>query len=206
VSERSAPRLAPLPREEWGEDVRTALGNAFSDEVADRFCSTGPDAIPMPNALGTMMHHPALAGPFLTYNNILLYNPTLEPRLRELVVLRVAWRTRARYEWAQHVRLAARLDISPEEIDAVRGDADAGGWTPLEVDALTATDQLIDGYRVDDDTWGRLAEHLDARQLVEFVFVVGTYTGLAMAFNSFRLQLDADVQDSASASLPEFED
>ena len=57
-----------------------------------------------------------------------------------------------------------------------------------------------------DDTWSRLAERLDERQLVELVFVVGTYTVLAMAFNSFGLQLDADLQEIASTSRPEFEE
>lgn len=201
-----APRLAPVPREECGDDVRAALAGAFSDAVAVRFVSAGSDAIPMPNVLATLMHHPALAGPFLVYNNVLLNAPTLEPRLRELMILRVAWRTRARYEWAQHVRLALGLGITAEEIDAVRSGADAEVWAPLEVDALRATDQLIDGYRIDEETWTRLAEQLDERQLVELVFVVGTYTGLAMAFNSFGLQLDADVQASASAFLSEFEE
>ncbi len=186
--------------------MRAALGDAFSDETAARFLSDGADAIPMPNVLATLMHHPVLAGPFLTYNNVLLQTPTLEPRLRELMILRVAWRTRAKYEWAQHVRLATRLAITADEIDAVRSGADAEGWAPLEVDALRATDQLIDGYRIDDDTWGRLTEQLDERQLVELVFVVGTYTGLAMAFNTFGLQLDPDVEESASAFLSEFEE
>ena len=79
-------------------------------------------------------------------------------------------------------------------------------WTPLEADLLAATDQLIDRYRIDDDTWARLAEHLDERQLVELVFIVGTYTALAMAFKSFGLQLDPDLQEIATTSLPEFEE
>jgi 4-carboxymuconolactone decarboxylase len=206
MTEDRPPRITPLPREEWGDDVHTALGRAFGGETAARFLSPGPDAIPMPNVLGTLLRHPALAGPFLAYNNVLLNSPTIDPRLRELIILRVAWRTRALYEWAQHVRLAARLGITPDEIDAVRSGAGADGWTPLEADALTATDQLVDGYRIEDNTWARLAKELDERQLVELVFVVGTYTGLAMAFNSFRLQLDADVQASASATLSEFEE
>ena len=41
---------------------------------------------------------------------------------------------------------------------------------------------------------------------MELVFVVGTYTGLAMAFNSFGLQLDPDLQEIATTSLPEFEE
>jgi alkylhydroperoxidase family enzyme len=195
-------RLAPLHRTEWGDDVRTALGGAFSVEVAERFASGD---VPTPNVLGTLMHHPALAGPFLTYNNVLLRKPALEPRLRELAVLRVAWRTRAPYEWTQHVRVATRLGVSAEEIDAIRVGSDAEAWSPLEADALRATDQCIDGYRIDDDTWSRLAQALDERQLVELVFVIGTYTGLAMAFNSFGLELDPELHELA-ASFPAVEE
>jgi 4-carboxymuconolactone decarboxylase len=208
VSDPSSPRLAPLAREDCGDDVRAALGNAFGNETATRFLGSGPHALSMPNVLATLMHHPALAGPFLTYNNVLLRTPVLEPRLRELMVLRVAWRTRAGYEWAQHVRLAARVGITPDEIDAVTRDvgADAISWSPLEADLLAATDQLIDSYRIDDDTWGRLAKQLDEAQLVELVFVVGTYTGLAMAFNSFGLQLDPELRDIAGATQSHFEE
>jgi AhpD family alkylhydroperoxidase len=202
----SDPHLAPLPRELWGDDVRAALRDAYSDAVADRFFATGADAIPTPNALATLMHHPALAGPFLTYNNVLLQTPAIDPRLRELMILRVAVRTRAPYEWAQHVRLAGRAGITADEIAAVARRSDTTAWTPLEADLLAATDQLIDRYRIDGDTWGRLAEQLDERQLVELVFVVGTYTALAMAFNTFGLQLDPELQELASASLPEFEE
>jgi 4-carboxymuconolactone decarboxylase len=202
----SPPRLAPVPREECGADARAALGAAFGDQVAARFLSDDADAMPMPNVLGTLMHHPALAGPFLAYNQMLLKTPALDPRLRELMILRVAWRTRAPYEWAQHVRLTPRVGIDADEIEAVRRGPDADGWSPLEADALTATDQLIDRYRIDAETWARLARQLDERQLVELVFVVGTYTGLAMAFNSFGLQLDPELLELENTSLPEFEE
>jgi 4-carboxymuconolactone decarboxylase len=203
------PRIAPIPPAEWSDDARAALAGAYPDEVVARLLSTDPDSQPMPNALATMMHHPALMGPFLVYNNVLLQRPTLSPRQRELMVLRVAWRTRSRYEWVQHLRLAPRVKITAEEIAAVADGPDAG-WSPLEADLLAATDQLIDGYRVEDDTWTRLAEHLSEQQLVELVFTVGTYTALAMAFKSFGLELDPDLQEIVTTtfgtSLPEFEE
>jgi AhpD family alkylhydroperoxidase len=201
-----APRLAPLPRTQWDEGVRAALGTGLTEAVAGRFFSTGTDAIPMPNVLATLMHHPALAGPFLAYNQVLLQTPALDHRQRELLILRVAWRTRARYEWAQHVRLATGLGITADEIEAIAAGADAERWASLECDLLSAVDQLIDQYRIDDATWKRLAEHLDDRQLVELVFVVGTYTGLAMAFNSFGLQLDPELRDTATTAPHEFEE
>jgi alkylhydroperoxidase family enzyme len=191
-------RLAPLPREQWGDDVREALAAGFSPEVAGRFLAAGPGAIPVPNVLATLMHHPGLAGPFLAYNRVLLHRPVLDPRVRELAVLRVAWRTRSPYEWAQHVRIARGLGVTDDEIDAVVAGPDAGRWRPLERDVLTATDECVDHHRVGDDTWRRLAGELDDRQLVELVFVIGTYTCLAMAFNSFGLQLDEELQGIAS--------
>lgn len=194
------PRLAPLPKESWGDDARAALQAGFP-AAAERFLSSGPDAPRIPNVLATLMHHPALAGPFLTYNRVLLETPALEPRLRELMVLRVAWRTQSPYEWAQHTRLAANLGMTSEEIAAI-ASGEGGRWTPVEAELLAATDQLVDRHRIDDETWARLAEHLDERQLVEVVFVVGTYTCLAMAFNSFGLQLDPGLEPAAGAPVP----
>ncbi len=202
MSDAAPPRLAPVPRERWDDDVRAALVAGFGATVTDRFFDAGPDAMRLPNALGTMLHHPALAGRWLAYNGVLLQTPTLDPRLRELMILRVAWRTRAPYEWVQHVRLAQRCAITPEEIDAIAEGASAEGWTALEASLLAATDQLIDGYRIDDETWARLAEHFDERELVEVVFVVGTYTCLAMVFNSFGLELDPELDTVAAPPLP----
>jgi 4-carboxymuconolactone decarboxylase len=198
----NGPRIRPLPSDEWGEDAVAAVRAAYGDQTVDRLLGRGPDAMAVPNVLTTLMRHPALTGPFLTYNANLLRTPTVEPRLRELMILRVAWRTRSAYEWAQHVRLAPRSQITADDIDAIARGADSEFWSPLEADLLRATDQLLDHYRVDDDTWARLAEHLDERQLMEVAFVVGTYTCLAMALNSFGLELDAELDESSVPPLP----
>lgn len=199
----SGPRIAPLPTDEWSEAAIVALRATFGDQSADRLLASGPDAPAMPNVLTTLMRHPALAGPFLAYNHVLLNAPAVSPRLREIMVLRVAWRTRSTYEWAQHVRLAPRAEVTAEDIDAIARGADAGVWSPLEAELLRATDQLLDHYRIDDDTWARLAEHLDERQLIEIAFIVGTYTCLAMVFNSVGLELDPDLDASSIPPLPE---
>ena len=79
-----------------------------------------------------------------------------------------------------------------------RHGAESFDGSALDVDVLTAVDELLDRYRITDATWTRLAARLDERQLVELVFVVGTYTGLAMAFNSFGLALDADLPTTSA--------
>jgi AhpD family alkylhydroperoxidase len=196
-------RITPLSTKELPEDAAAVLRHVYPEAAANRLLT---EAGALPNVLGTLLRHPRLAGPFLAYNNVLLTQPALPPRLRELIVLRVSWLTRSRYEWAQHVRLSTRLGITSEQITAVSSGPESTAWTELESLALRATDQLVDGYRIDDETWAALADHLDTQQLVELVFVIGTYTGLAMAFNSFGLQLEPELQELAAASMPRFEE
>jgi alkylhydroperoxidase family enzyme len=184
------PRIPPLPREQWDDEVRAALAVGLGEQAAATFMSDAPDAPPMPNVLGTLLHHPRLAGRLLRYNGVLLQHGTIDARLRELMILRVAWKTRAPYEWAQHVQLALRNDVTRDEIDAIATGAAGDAWSEVERALLRATDELLDHYRVDDGTWAELAEHFDDRQLLEVLFVVGTYACLAMVFNSAGIGLD----------------
>jgi 4-carboxymuconolactone decarboxylase len=197
----TGPRIAPLPVEEWDDEAVSALHTAFGEQAATGLLA--PDAPHVPNVLTTMMRHPALSGPFLVYNQVLLRTPTLDARVRELMILRVAWRARAPYEWLQHVRIARSLGFTDDELGAVASGADATVWSELETDLLAATDQLLDDYRVDDATWARLAEQLDEHQLIELTFVVGTYTCLAMVFNTFGLELDPDLHTVDAPPLPD---
>jgi alkylhydroperoxidase family enzyme len=197
------PRIPPRPKAQWDDDVRAALESGFGADVAAQFASDAPDAPHVPNVVSTMMHHPRLARRWLAFNNILLRASSLDDRQRELMVLRVAWRTRARYEWVQHVRMAARCAITADEIAAIARDLDAGVWTPLEAALLAATDELLDDYVISDATWSRLAAHLDEQQLTEVCFVVGAYTCLAMLFNSVGLELDPELLDVAAPALPD---
>ena len=198
------PRLPPLPRDRWDDDVVAAFRAGIPGSAADRFLSEGqPDSRRMPNALATLVHNPAVAEPWLRFNDVLLRHSAIDPRQRELMILRVAWLTRSDYEWVQHVRLAPRFDITPLELEAIAQGADAGCWSPVETALLAATDQLIDHYRIDDVTWKQLSAELDDRQLVELVFVVGTYLALAMAFKSFGVQLDPELYDVPAPALPE---
>jgi 4-carboxymuconolactone decarboxylase len=131
---------------------------------------------------------------------VLLKQPTIGQRSRQLMLLRVAWRTRPRYEWVHHALLASRYGLPATDIDAIIRGVDADAWTPWERDLVSAADQLLDHYRIDDDTLARLAEGLDERHLIEMPFVVGTYTRLAMALNSWGLQVE-DAVDTGGIPL-----
>ncbi|WP_280371282.1 carboxymuconolactone decarboxylase family protein [Nocardia wallacei] len=200
----AVPRLAPLPPEQWDEHARNMLRGKVS--LADRYLSGAPDAPPMPNILGVLGHHAELAGAWLAYNGTLLERSALDARDRELIILRVAWRTDSTYEWVQHVRLATRAGVTDEQIAAVACGPGSPVWTPSDRVLLSATDQLLDRHGVDDATWAELVRHFDIRQVLEVLFVAGSYLCLAMVFNSVGLQLDPDMAPPQTFARPETEE
>jgi hypothetical protein len=58
---------------------------------------------------------------------------------------------------------------------------------------LRAVDELLETARVSDATWAELVRHLDVRQLMDVVFVVGSYEVVAMLFRSFEVEPDPDL-------------
>jgi alkylhydroperoxidase family enzyme len=168
-------RLAPLPADQWDEATRQALS-------AMRGADTN-------NALSTFAHHPALAKAFLRFNVHLLMSSTLPTRIRELAILRIAHRRECAYEWSHHVNMAKDEGITDQQIDALRRGEAADEFDRT---VLVAVDELDEKSQLSDETWAALGERLNDQQRMDFVFTVGCYALLAMAFNTFGIQLEHD--------------
>jgi AhpD family alkylhydroperoxidase len=188
------PRIAPLPPEDWPDAMRDALAALRPAEPRHPFPPRDPDRPKGLNVLGTLARHPALAKAFHTFNGHVLFSTTITPRQRELLVLRVAAVRGCAYEWAQHAILAGDTGITADELDRIGAGADAPGWAPLDAALVRAVDELLRDAVVGDVTWAALAAELDEQQLMDVVFTVGAYDLLAMALQSFGVQLDEDLE------------
>ena len=192
MTEPSSTRIAPLAPAEWPPAMRDALAAIRPAEPRHPFPQTEgrPKGL---NVLGTFAHHPELTRAYNTFNGHLLFGTTLDLRTRELLVLRVAARRRADYEWAQHVVLAGDVGIDDHEVLRVVDGPDADGWSTRDAAVLRAVDELLEDARIADATWATLAEALDPQQLLDLIFTVGAYDALAMMMRSFGVPLDADL-------------
>ena len=190
-------RLSPLPIEEWDDAARAALP-AYLRRPELYLRDTDP--LPMPQALGLLAHHLPLGEAWLAFNQV------LDAPLRELIILRVAWRTRSAYEWAQHTRIGLQSGLTVEQLHALPEGAAAEMWSPVERVVLAATDQIVDHYRVDDATWNELGEHFDGTQLLELLFVAGAYVCFAVVTNSARTEPDPPTEPVDAPVLPAAED
>jgi alkylhydroperoxidase family enzyme len=119
-----------------------------------------------------------------------LLSGSLPPRLRELVILRTAYRFDGRYEWAQHVEMGEAQGVTPSEMIALGGDLGAAEWSELELASLRAVDDTADGGAVTDATWEALAAHLDDRGLIELLMLIAHYMMLTTVLRSLRMELE----------------
>src|SRR5437763_16217165 len=77
------------------------------------------DALPPLNIFRMVANAETAFRPWLALGGALLSSLELDPRLRELAILRVGKLERAEYEWVQHVPLAGSVGASEPEIAAI---------------------------------------------------------------------------------------
>ena len=177
----AGPRIAALADEEMDPQAR-ALVQRTRAAVGAR-----PLAV-VPEYTRLLAKHPEIFRCNLELGTA-LFRGQLQPRERELTILRVAWLCRAPYEWGEHVAIAKRWGVLEDEIERVtRGSSDPG-WTDHQAAILRGAEELIADHSLSDETYVNLARSWSESQLIEYLVVVGQYVATAFLQNSLRVRL-----------------
>ncbi|MGZ5347197.1 MAG: carboxymuconolactone decarboxylase family protein, partial [Solirubrobacterales bacterium] len=175
----SEPRIGPArPR-----DLRP-LARAVA-EITGRVTGSGP-----PNIFTTLGQHPRLFRAWLRYSAHLMPFGALPRRDTELVILRVAWRCRSAYEWRQHVPIALRVGLTPDEVAGVADGSPASCFTRRQQGLLAASDELIAQHAFSDATWSAVQASLSDREAIELCLLIGHYQGLASTIGGLGIQVE----------------
>lgn len=175
----SEPRIAPArPRE------LRPLASAVA-EITGRVTGGGP-----PNIFTTLGQHPRLFRAWLRYSARLMPFGQLPRRDTELVILRVAWQCRSAYEWRQHVPIALRVGLTPDEVAGAADSSPAGGFTERQLALLAASDELLARRALSDATWSAVQASLSDREAIELCMLIGHYQGLASAIGGLGIQVE----------------
>lgn len=115
---------------------------------------------------------------------------SLAPRVRELVILRVAVLNRAPYEFEAHVPHARAAGLSDAAIERLRAGAVPDAAQELDAGqrgALALTDAMTRDIEVADAVFEPLRAHFDEQALVELAATVAAYNMVSRFLVALRI-------------------
>jgi 4-carboxymuconolactone decarboxylase len=147
--------------------------------------------LPPLNVFRMVAGAPAAVRPFMALGRAVL-STALDPRRREMAVLRVAYATGARYEWVQHEQLARNVGVSDAEIDAI-GSEDPVASLDEEVNLICrVADEVSRDVRLSDDALEQIVERYGARQAAELILLVSYYNMVSRFLESTRVEIEPE--------------
>lgn len=149
-----------------------------------------------------LLRHPRLARAVNDFLGPLLARGALDPRLRELIIMRVAWQTGSVYEWTQHWRLGSQLGVSESDLVGVRDWERHEGFGPTERAVLTATDEALAQGVVSRAAWDACVEQISSTAaLLEVPAVIGGWRMISMLLRTLEVPLEDGVEPWPPDSL-----
>ena len=155
-----------------------------SAEVLDRLARIGSLNVT------TMMSH--AENVMLNYSRMgtaLLLKGTLDPVLREAVILRIGQLCRSDYEWHQHVSVARAVGMPAGTLQAI-GDGDYAALEPRQQLALKVAEEIHRDNGASEETMAEAAAQFSPAELVELCMVSGYYIMTAGFLRSMAIEIE----------------
>lgn len=185
-------RIENLPVEKWTPEVEAL----FPIMLPAGSTAKGSDF----NSILILANHPRLAEPWLRFNAKVAQGFSLSARLKEIVILRTAWRKGSDYEWVHHMISAARVGLTKSDFEALQSDIVGSGWSELEAEIIRATDQICVDGRIAPLTLSALTGHFSVEQVMELLFVATCYVALATVLNTAGAVIEPQVLATATSA------
>lgn len=154
-----------------------------------------PDYMAELSIFQVLLNHPTLARALNDLLATMLWHGALDPRLRELAIMRIGWLTACDYEWTQHWRVASGLGVSPDDMLGVRDWQGHDGFGPAERAVLAATDDVVRDGAVSAQSWAACSHELhgDTTVLIELVTAIAAWRMVASILHSLQVPLEEGV-------------
>lgn len=163
-----------LPSE---EDIEAVMGEGYNgDSVLN--------VIKM--MAGTQDMYPATVG----FIKSLFHAAGVDPRIREMIMLRAAKVLNCPYEWQANVLLARNIGLSPEEIEAASSDGPVTNINPEYLLVCQATDELSTTATLTDNTLTELLTSYGDVVSRKIILMIGWFNLLSRFLNGCRVPLE----------------
>ena len=161
-----------------------------SPAVDDLFGEVARMGRPVLNLYRMLANQPPALAAFLEMSRYVRSASSLEPGMRELVILATAHELGQAYEVAHHTEAATRAGVPPEKIAAVAPGARLDALWAAERCAVEFARQAAVTRTCDNATFARLQSLFTREQIVDLVVTCGWYQLCAVILDSLEVGLE----------------
>lgn len=123
-------------------------------------------------------------------SNALMTQIKLDPRLRELAILRTAKICGSTYEWTQHLPPAKTVGVTDTQIAAIADWKTATCFDELERDVLQFVDEVNTQVKASHAALDALKRKLSPAEIVELLVIIGHWRQTATILETLEVDLD----------------
>lgn len=143
--------------------------------------------------IGRMLAHaPTVAKEFSRFGGAILFNSTMDAKLRELAIIRVGLLAGAPYEVQQHDAIGLQVGLSAAQIEAIRTGPEHDIWGADEALVLRYTDEIVTDVKASDATFKAMVERFGTEQVVEYTLTIGFYMMVSRFLETMEVDLETD--------------
>ncbi len=187
------------------------------NQIPTRYLSSVAVPLPSDNDLG-LMHAQAvklsgdlnvsrtLAGtgnlffPAAAFVKALFSTDGIDPKIRELIVLRSAKLLNCPYEWQANAAMAKNTGCTDSEIEAMATDGPVTGLGDEITLILSAVDELTRDATLTDHTLNALRARYDDELVRKYLLMIGWFNLLSRFLNGCRVPLESGDKIGAKTS------
>jgi 4-carboxymuconolactone decarboxylase len=173
--------------------IMARLPNATPAQLSEFVRTSGlPENAPSSNAFRMLAHAPAVGAQALRLVLTLLTETELDPRLRELVILRVVQRCNGRYAWVQHAPMAGTVGVTNAQIAALeRGEVPADLFEDRERKAFVLADEILETCSAKEVTFAAVHKIFSPREIVELVLLTGYFRMISGLMTTLDVEVES---------------
>jgi len=123
-------------------------------------------------------------------SNALFTQNEIDPKLREIAILRTAKDCHSVYEWTQHVPAAKHVGVTDEQIASIENWQKANCFSEVERLVLQFTDEVNANVKASRETLMALRKHLSPGQIIELLIIIGHWRQTASIIETAEVELE----------------
>jgi len=128
--------------------------------------------------------------PFSMLGNSLMTRYKLDPKLREIAILRTAKVSKSVYEWTQHVPIAKSVGVTDAQVAAMDNPDGASCFNDLEKLVIKFTDDVARNVKGSPALVAELKKHMGTAEIVELIMSIGFWGMVARVLETTEVDLE----------------